>query len=153
MNTVPALIAVTQRPRDLTRSELRELATLLDDNGFSESHLRAAYGRVRNADIAAHIIGYVRQAALGDPLVPYETRVENALKRIEASRSWTPKQKQWLRRIGRALKETPVADAEALDQGAFTQQGGYKEIERDFDGALDEVLHDLNAAIWQSPAA
>ncbi|MFQ6239691.1 type I restriction-modification system endonuclease [Sinorhizobium meliloti] len=153
MNTVPALIAVTQRPRDLTRRELRELATLLDDNGFSEAHLRAAYGRVRNADIAAHIIGYVRQAALGDPLVPYETRVENALRRIEAAHPWTSKQKQWLRRIGRALKETPVADAEALDQGAFASQGGFRQISKEFDGRLEEVLHELNAAIWTSPAA
>ena len=35
VNAVPALIAVTQRPRELTRKELRELARLLDDKGFS----------------------------------------------------------------------------------------------------------------------
>ena len=77
MNSVPALIAATQRPRELTRKDLKALAVLLDDKGFSETSLRTAYGRARNADIAAHIIGFIRQAALGDPLVPYPTRVDN----------------------------------------------------------------------------
>jgi type I restriction enzyme R subunit len=78
MNAAPALIAATQKPRELTRKELKALAVLLDANGFSEASLRQAYGRVRNADIAAHIIGFVRQAALGDPLVPYESRTASS---------------------------------------------------------------------------
>ncbi|MFQ6181846.1 type I restriction-modification system endonuclease [Sinorhizobium meliloti] len=153
MNQVPALIAVTQRPRDLTRKELSELASLLDEKNYSEAMLRAAYGRARNADIAAHIIGFVRQAALGDPLIPYATRVDNAILKIEASRPWTQKQKEWLRRIGRALKDKPVADPTLLDQGAFADKGGFKRISQEFDGALDEVLHAFNEAIWAPPAA
>ncbi|WP_312529525.1 type I restriction-modification system endonuclease [Paracoccus sp. (in: a-proteobacteria)] len=148
MNQVPALIAVTQRPRDLTRKELSELASLLDEKNYSEAMLRAAYGRARNADIAAHIIGFVRQAALGDPLVPYATRVDNAIQKIESSRAWTQKQKDWLRRIGRALKDKPVADPTLLDQGAFADKGGFKRISQEFDGALDEVLQAFNEAIW-----
>ncbi|SOB99107.1 type I restriction-modification system endonuclease [Stappia indica] len=153
MNTLPALVAVTQRPRELTRKELAELAGLLDDRHFSERMLRAAYGRARNADIAAHIIGFVRQAALGDPLVPYAQRVEAAVQRLEAQREWTPKQKEWLRRIGRALKDRPVADPSLLDQGAFADKGGFRRIAREFDDRLDDVLKDLNEAIWTTPAA
>lgn len=153
MNQVPALIAVTQRPRDLTRKELSELAGLLDEKNYSEAMLRAAYGRARNADIAAHIIGFVRQAALGDPLISYATRVDSAIVKIEASRPWTQKQKEWLRRIGRALKDKPVADPTLLDQGAFADKGGFKRISQEFDGELDEVLHAFNEAIWAPPAA
>ncbi|MDR9777391.1 type I restriction-modification enzyme R subunit C-terminal domain-containing protein [Rhizobium hidalgonense] len=153
MNQVPALIAVTQRPRDLTRKELSELAGLLDENYYSEAMLRAAYGRARNADIAANIIGFVRQAALGDPLIPYATRVDNAILKIEASRSWTQKQKEWLRRIGRALKDKPVADPTLLDQGVFADKGGFSRISQEFDGDLDEVLHAFNEAIWAPSAA
>lgn len=153
MNQVPALIAVTQRPRDLTRKELSELAGLLDEKNYSEAMLRAAYGRARNADIAAHIIGFVRQAALGDPLVPYADRVEAAILKIEASRSWTQKQKEWLRRIGRALKDKPVADPTLLDQGAFADKGGFKRISQEFNGTLDDVLHAFNEAIWGPSAA
>lgn len=153
MNQIPALIAVTQRPRDLTRKELSELAGLLDERNYSEAMLRAAYGKARNSDIAAHIIGFVRQAALGDPLVPYATRVENAIQSIEASRPWTAKQKEWLRRIGRALKDKPVADPSLLDQGAFADKGGFSRISREFDDKLDDVLHEINEAIWPPPAA
>ena len=153
MNAVPAMIAATQRPRELTRKELKELATLLDEQGFSEAGLRRAYGMARNADIAAHIIGFVRQAAIGDPLVPYETRVENGLQQILASRSWTQKQRQWLNRIGRALKAQPVGDPELLAEPLFAQFGGFETIDREFDSTLETVLKDLNTAIWDSSNA
>lgn len=153
MNQVPALIAVTQKPRDLTRKELSELASLLDEANYSEAMLRAAYGRARNADIAAHIIGFVRQAALGDPLVPYAERVDKAVGKIESSRQWTSKQSDWLRRIGRALKDKPVADPSLLDQGVFADKGGFKRIAEEFDGDLDDVLHTFNEVIWAPPAA
>lgn len=148
MNAVPAMIAATQRPRELTRKELKELAVLLDTKGFSEASLRRAYGSARNADIAAHIIGFVRQAALGDPLVPYETRVENGVQAILASRQWTSKQRQWLTRIGRALKAQPVSDPELLSDPLFAQAGGFSTIDREFEHGLGDVLKDLNAAIW-----
>ncbi|PTW61380.1 type I restriction enzyme R subunit [Breoghania corrubedonensis] len=153
MNAVPAMIAATQRPRELTRKELSELAALLDEHHYSEAMLRAAYGSARNADIAAHIIGFVRQAAIGDPLVPYAKRVENAIVAIEKSRPWTQRQKDWLRRIGRALKDKPVADPTLFDQGAFADRGGFKRIAQEFDGELDEVLRQINEAIWPPSAA
>lgn len=153
MNAVPALIAATQRPRDLTRAELKQIAILLDEKGFSEASLRQAYGRVRNADIAAHIIGFVRQAALGDPLVPYQTRVDNGVARILASRTWSPEQKRWLQRIGRALREQPVGDPAMLADPLFAQNGGFPVIDYAFDHRLADVLMDLNAAIWDSPEA
>ncbi len=153
MNKVPALIAVTQRPRELTRKELSALAAVLDEENYSESMLRAAYGKARNADIAAHIIGFVRQAALGDPLVPYGKRVDDAIVRIEGSREWTRKQKDWLRRIGRALKDKPVADPSLLDQGSFADKGGFERISEEFEGDLPEVLREFNEAIWGPSAA
>jgi type I restriction enzyme R subunit len=153
MNAVPALIAATQRPRELTRKELKEIAALLDEKGFSEAALRQAYGRVRNADIAAHIIGFVRQAALGDPLVPYETRVENGVRRLLESRAWTPKQRQWIQRIGRSLKAQPVGDPAILSDPLFAQHGGFEVVDREFDHRLGDLLMDLNAAIWDSHAA
>lgn len=148
INAVPAIMAATQRPRELTRAELKELIALLDDKGFSEASLRRAYGTARNADIAAHIIGFVRQAAIGDPLVPYETRVENGVERILGSRDWTPKQRQWLTRIGRALKAQPIGDPELLQDPLFAQAGGFDVVDREFDAHLGDVLKDLNAAIW-----
>ena len=137
----------------MTRKELKELALLLDEKGFSEANLRRAYGRARNADIAAHILGFIRQAALGDPLVPYETRVENGMRRLLEGRSWTPKQRQWLTRIGRVLKVQPVGDPAILSDPLFAQHGGFEVVDQEFGNHLRDVLMDLNAAIWDNQAA
>ncbi|MGO8739156.1 type I restriction-modification system endonuclease [Rhodoblastus sp.] len=153
VNASPAMIAATQKPRELTRKELKALAAELDEHGFSEAKLRRAYGRARNADIAAHIIGFVRQAALGDPLVPYAARVDSALARIEAAKNWTAKQKQWLRRIGRVLKDQPVGDRAILSEPAFAAQGGFETVDAEFGHHLQDVLADLNEAIWSGRAA
>jgi type I restriction enzyme R subunit len=150
MNAMPALIAATQKPRDLTRSELKALAIALDEKGFSEAKLRRAYGRVRNADIAAHIIGFIRQAAIGEPLTPYEARVDSGVERLLASRAWTAGQRKWLTRIGKALKAQPVGDPTLLDEPLFAQNGGFDAIDHEFDRQLAQVLRDLNGAIWDS---
>jgi type I restriction enzyme R subunit len=82
LNQMPALMVVTQRPRDLTRAQLKELKAALDAAGYGEATLRSAWRDATNADIAASIIGYVRQAALGDALVPYGSRVDRAIAQI-----------------------------------------------------------------------
>ena len=43
MNKIPALVVVTQRPRDLTRAQLRELQLLLDAAGYTERNLQVAW--------------------------------------------------------------------------------------------------------------
>ncbi|WP_255145386.1 type I restriction-modification system endonuclease [Synechococcus sp. ATX 2A4] len=93
-NGLPALTTVLQRPWELSRKDLRELRLALDQRGYNEATLATAWRETTNQDMAASIMGYIRQAALGDPLVPYELRVENALQRILASRAWTTPQRQ-----------------------------------------------------------
>jgi type I restriction enzyme R subunit len=70
------------------------LKLALDGRGYNEATLATAWRETTNQDMAASIMGYIRQAALGDPLVPYEQRVEKALQKILASRSWTTPQRQ-----------------------------------------------------------
>src|SRR5690606_13681489 len=108
LNQVPALQAVVQRPRDLTRKDLKELALLLSEKGFTEANLRSAWSETKNEDIAARIVGYIRQAALGDPLVDYDERVEHAIKKIKGSHNFNDVQKKWLERIAKALKADVV---------------------------------------------
>ena len=72
---------------------------------------------------------------------------------VLASREWTPNQRRWLLRIGRALKDQPVGDPAMLSDPLFAQNGGFPVIDHEFDHKLGEVLMDLNAAIWDSGAA
>jgi type I restriction enzyme R subunit len=149
MNKFPALLVVTQRPRDLTRAELRELRLALDAQGFSEVALRTAWRDRTNADIAASVIGFIRKAALGDALVPYGDRVRRALEKMLASRRWSDPQRKWLLRIGKQLEVETIVDRAALDEGEFKNQGGgFERLNKQFDGKLDEVLGELRERIW-----
>ncbi|MBD2214702.1 type I restriction-modification system endonuclease [Nostoc linckia FACHB-104] len=150
INKIPALTVVTTRPRELTRTQLKELRLMLDQAGYSEKTLQVAWREMTNADIAASIIGFIRQATLGDALVPYEERVDKAMKKILGSQNWTPPQRKWLERIGKQLKVEIIVDREALDQGEFkTQGGGFVRLNKAFNGSLEDILVQINEALWQ----
>ena len=149
LNLVPALAVVVQRPRDLTRATLKEVRVVLEENGFREPSLQAAWKLTRNADIAAGIIGHIRQRALGSPLMAYELRVEAALSKMLASREWSDEQRRWLQRIAQQMKQEVVVDRSSLDAGAFATIGGARRADAVFDGQTDAVLGDFIDAAWQ----
>jgi type I restriction enzyme, R subunit len=152
VNTVAALTVVVQRPRDLTRAQLRDLKLALDKLGYSEANLRRAWQDAKNEDIAASIIGFVRQAALGDALVPFEERVQEAMKRIYASRSWTDPQRRWLKRISEQLVREVVVDRESFDREPFQAHGGFRRLNKVFDGRLESIISDINEEMWRKVA-
>lgn len=149
LNTIAALRLVVQRPRDLTRADLLALRRAFDLKGYSEANLRTAWSQARNEDIVAPLIAYIRQAALGDPLVPYARRVQDAMDRIRRSRAWTEPQKRWLQRIGEQVAKEIVVDRETLDREPFRKDGGFARLNRVFDGELDLVLANINEELWR----
>ncbi|HEX3917500.1 MAG TPA: type I restriction-modification system endonuclease [Caulobacteraceae bacterium] len=150
LNQIAALTIAVQRPRDLTREQLRQLRLRLDAEGFSDAAIRRAWSDANNQDIAASIIGYVRQAALGDPLVPYADRVRRAISAIEARGGWSDVQKRWLRRIGEQLEKEVVVDPAALDDEPFKADGGFRLINKRFDGKLGALLGDISEEVWRT---
>jgi len=151
LNKIPALLMVTQRPQELSRYQLKEMRLLLDAAGFSETNLQVAWREMTNEDIAASIIGFIRQAALGDALVPYGERVDKAMKKILASSAWTAPQRKWLERIGQQLKTEVIVDRDAFDRGAFKAQGGgFERINKAFDGRLEEILVEISSNLWDN---
>ena len=153
VNKVAALQAIIQRPRELTRADLKAVKAELDRQGFSEAALRHAWKQAKNEDIAASIIGFIRQAALGDPLVRWPDRVKVAMDRITKRGTWTDPQRKWLERIGKAVEQVGVADRTALDEGQFAAtMGGFIRLNRVFDGRLDAILGDINEELWRKSA-
>lgn len=63
INQSAALAVVANKPKDLTREQLKEIKVLLDNNGDTETKLKAAWRNSTNQEIAASIIGHIRQAA------------------------------------------------------------------------------------------
>jgi type I restriction enzyme R subunit len=152
VNEIAAMKLVVQRPRDLTRAQLRELRLELDKLGYSEANLRRAWQDAKNEEIAASIIGFVRQAAIGDPLIPFEERVSEAMKRIYGSRSWTDPQRRWLKRIGEQLVREVVVDRDSFDREPFQAHGGFRRLNKVFDGQLENIISDINEEMWRSAA-
>lgn len=154
-NDLPALITVVTRPRELTRKQLRELLLELNNAGFSETNLAAAWKQTTNQDMAASIIGYIRQAALGDPLVPFAQRVDGALQSMLASRAWTTPQRDWLKKIAAQTKANQLVDRASLDEDHLIfkrEGGGFPRLNKLFDGQLAQVLSQFNDTVWQHPA-
>jgi type I restriction enzyme R subunit len=114
----------------------------LDARGYSETSLASAWRDTTNLEMAALIMGWIRRAALGDPLVPYEQRVERALQRILASKPWTKPQRGWLQRIANHTKVLTIVNRDPLDDDAllFRREGGcWQRLNRMFTGELDGV--------------
>jgi type I restriction enzyme, R subunit len=104
-----------------------------------------------NQDIAARIVGYIRQAAVGDPLVPYDQRVDAALQKILGSRHWSTPQRQWLQKIAAQTKANVLVDREALDDPDLVfrrEGGGFARLDRIFGGELQQVLDAFNESLW-----
>lgn len=149
-NKLPALVAVVQRPRDLTRRDLVELITALEGAGFDERSLTSAWAQTANHEIAARVLGFVRQAAIGDPLLPYGHRVDAAVQALIRSRGLNPMQQGWLKRLAQQVVANIVLDEALINEGPFREQGGFRRLDQIFDGQLRDLLADMNEAIWRS---
>lgn len=151
IDQIEALQIVARRPRELTRQDLLEVRRTLARNGYNTETLQNAWAQKTDREVAASIIGFIRQAALGDPLVPYADRVKHALARVKSEHDWNGDQQTWLERIAKNLIENEYpADPENLNQGRYAQKGGFERIDRQvFDGRLGDVLSEFNEAIWE----
>lgn len=149
---IAALTLVTQRPRELTRQQLKELRLLLDEHGFTLAQLHSAWRETTNQDIAASIIGYIRSVVFDQPLVPHEERVEQAVQQVLSERDWTSQQRQWLERIGSQLKQEVIVDRASFDAGQFKARGGFQRLNKVFQGELLEIIGHLSDLMWETAA-
>lgn len=147
LNQSVALGVVVNRPRDLTREQLREVRLLLDQHGFSEANLSSAWRNSTNQEIAASIVGFIRRAALGEALLPFEQRVANAMQRIYDLQPWTPMQRKWLERLAKQLVHEVVIDDKQIGE-AFKNDGGSRQLDKRLGGQLAVVLEVLNGNLW-----
>lgn len=137
------------RPQDLSREQLREVRLLLDGHGFSEANLQSAWRNQTNQEIAASIVGFIRRAALGEALLPFQQRVANAMQRIYALQPWTPVQRKWLERLAKQLVHEVVIDDKQIGE-AFKNDGGNKQLDKRLGGNLAVVLETLNDNLWSA---
>ncbi|HNG60080.1 MAG TPA: type I restriction-modification enzyme R subunit C-terminal domain-containing protein, partial [Cellvibrionaceae bacterium] len=97
--------------------------------------------------IAASIIGHIRQAAIGEALIPFEQRVARALQGIYQSQAWSPTQRKWLERLAKQLVHEVVIDQSFVND-VFGDDGGAKQLNKLLNNKLDEVLEAINDGLW-----
>lgn len=148
-NRLQAIKTVISKPWALSRQSLKELAVELDLNHFREKDLQIAWKEVKQEEIAARIIGFIRQAALGEALVPWEQRVDHALEKILQRQAWKTPQRDWLQLIAKQIKATTIVDEATLNQGIFKHAGGIKRANKLFDQPIIDVLEQFNQALWK----
>ena len=132
----------------MTRADLKELKLILDENQFNENMLNSAWKHLKNEDIAADIISFIRQQALGSPLISHERRIKNAIAKIKLNHEFNKMQLDWLDRIEKSLLEETVMDKQILNSGAFRTNGGFNAIDKRFGGKLQEIIDELNKYLY-----
>ena len=153
INTIAAINVVCTRPQELTRESLKSLKLELDRHHFTEQKLNTAWRELKNEDIAADIISYIRQGALGSALISGEERIKRAVDKLRKSHSFTKMQLDWLGRIEKTLIAETVIDRETFDTGSFKTQGGYERIDKIFDRNLETYLQELNTYLYDDGGA
>lgn len=148
MNRIQALNIVCNRPTLLDRKSLKELYIALDQEGYKDLYLRRAWKQVKNEEVAADIISFIRTMTLGDALVDHETRIRNAVNKIRKSRAWNKIQQMWLDRFEAQLIHESVLTKEDVD-ATFRDAGGYGKLDRIFEHQLDTVLDSINENLYK----
>ena len=82
INLIPALEIVVKRPKELTYQDLRQVQLRLKEKKFDEKALQEAWRQEKKEFIAADIISFIRQAALGTSLVDHETRIKRSMQKV-----------------------------------------------------------------------
>lgn len=154
INLIPALEIVIKRPKDLTYQDLRDIQLRLKEKKFDERQLQEAWRQEKKEYIAADIISFIRQAALGTALVDHETKIKQAMRKVYGLEDWTLKQRKWLERIEKQLLETPVLAPTAQryfdESTVWKDSGGYKTAQKNIGEKVDVVIQVLNEQLYVS---
>jgi type I restriction enzyme R subunit len=147
---IEALEILLKRPKDFDPKKLkalREALSTLPDNledKFTEKNLRRAYNRE-----LADIISMIRHAAKGSELLTPELRVDQALGKVKAKRSFTQEQERWLALIRNHLVENLLMEEEDIDVlPIFSREGlSRNKMNRIFKGELKALIEEINEAV------
>jgi type I restriction enzyme R subunit len=83
-------------------------------------------------------LSIVKHAAVGDPLLSAEERVNQAMARVRAGKTFTPEQERWLGLIRNHLIENLIVTGTTF---AFTRVGAtWGRVNREFAGPLDTII-------------
>jgi len=145
---VDALSILLSRPRDWQPKALSELWKTLAQNDFDVNRLQKAHEKTRHKALA-DIISMVKHAAhQQDELLTARERVDRAMAKVTAGRTFTAEQQNWLGRIAEHLVKNLTLDEEDFDiMPVFTQAGGISRARLIFKTELKPLIEQINLQI------
>ena len=149
---IEAIRIACTKPSDMTRAQLRELKLTLDRESFSENTLNQAMSTIKNEEIVADIISYVRQAVLKTPIMNHEERVKSAFSKLTTAHHFSKMQLDLLDKIKTYMLHESILNRETFEAPAFKLEGGYARFDKKFDGKLADLIRELNTYIYEGAA-
>ncbi len=149
-NEIAALNIVCTRPKDLKRADLKSLRSKLQLENFNENQLNAALSQMTNSEIAADIISFIRRYTLGSKLLNHDDKIISAVNKLKAAHNFNQQELQWINRIEKYLLNESVINLESFDEDktAFKMAGGFKRIDKAFNGNLANIIAELNFYLY-----
>lgn len=148
MDRIEALKLVCTKPSSLTRQSLKTLKITLDQHGFTETQLNHAWKELKNEDIAADIISFIRSQTIGSEMISHEDRIKNAIKKLKKAHNFSKMEQDWLDRIEKNLLTETVLSEKTFDTGVFRDKGGFKKIDKIFKNKLKDYIVELNRYLY-----
>ena len=147
-NKLTALNLLCTRPSELTRSDLKRLYLEMAQEGYTLKELNQAWNNAKNVEITADLIGMIRTLALGNTLVDYKVRLDNAFEKLKQTHSFSAMETKWLDRIKTFLEKEQYIEKADFDTGAFQNAGGYEKINKVFKNHLGEIVEELKEYLF-----
>ena len=147
---VTAIRVLAERPADWGTEPLAELRKKLatTKERFTEENLQKAHAGAYNKPLA-DIISMVKHAAdESAPLLTAGERVDTALARLSARKTFTADAGPWLNRIREHLVANLSIEKDDFEfVPIFSRDGGWAPANKAFEGKLEAFLCELNEAI------
>jgi len=145
---IEAIRILLERPREWRTDVLDDLRKKLSLNKFPEQELQKAYRLVYHKALA-DIISIVKRAAReSEPILTAEERVNLAISKVTAGRSFTGEQEKWLEYIRQHLMKNLTIELADFDKApVFEQRGGLRRARNVFPDSFEQLLEELNAAV------
>ena len=145
---IEALKLLKENPKLFKRKDLKELRYILDENGYKETELNSAYGKVENVNITADILSYIKKVLKGSTILDKEEKIQDIEKRIKRLNNWNPIQLKIIEKIISQLRKNSYLTEEDFSSGIFKDNfGGYNKINQKLEDKLADIVSIINEEI------
>lgn len=144
---IEALRILLEKPEGWSTEALRELRAALRQAQFPEERVREAFTIAKHKALA-DIISMVQNAAdEAHALLTAEERVARAIEQVTMGMALTPEQQAWLELIRQRLVADLAIEKDDFELHPLDERGGWAKANRVFDGALANLIAELNRAV------